>query len=213
MKTIGNLLKKRRQQLGISLGDVERDLRIRRKYLEGLEENNFDLFPSVNYIKGFLQNYCRFLGLDEGKVLAIFRRQFNAEEELKLVYPGASVPLDEPLFKITPQRAALAAIIVILSGFFLYLFSQLRLLTEPPPLIILDLAENVVVESPVWLLKGKTSPSARILINGKAVHVRENGEFEQKVNLEEGVNELTIEAISSNDKKTTEVRSIRYQPR
>lgn len=125
MKTIGQLLKKRREQLGIFLEDAEIDLRIRKKYLEGLEEDNFDLFPSANYIKGFLRSYCRFLGLDEEKVLAIFRRQFNAEEKRGIIPPGISEPLDRPWFRITPQRAALAAVFIIVAVLFFYLGRQI----------------------------------------------------------------------------------------
>lgn len=126
MKTIGNLLKKRREQLGLSLEEAEENLRIRRKYLAGLEEDNFDRFPSTIYIKGFLRNYCRFLELDEEKVLAIFRRQFNAEERRRIIPLGIAKPLDEPWFKITPQRAAVTAALIIIAVLFFYLVSQVR---------------------------------------------------------------------------------------
>lgn len=125
MKTIGGLLKKRRDELGLSLESAETDLRIRKKYLQSLEEDNFDVFPSVNYVKGFLRNYCRFLGLDEEKVLAIFRRQFNFEERRRIIPPGISKPLDGSWFKITPQRAAVAAAFIIVAILFFYLGSQI----------------------------------------------------------------------------------------
>src|SRR5262249_29615411 len=44
--------------------DVERDTRIRTRYLEALEEERFDRIPGLVYAKGFLRTYADYLGLD-----------------------------------------------------------------------------------------------------------------------------------------------------
>ena len=61
---IGEKLKNRREQLGLSLKEVETELKIRSKYLQALEEERYDLLPGKAYVKPFLKSYARFLGLD-----------------------------------------------------------------------------------------------------------------------------------------------------
>jgi cytoskeletal protein RodZ len=54
MKDIGNFLKERREASGISLIEAEKDSKIRKKYLQALEEGNLNLIPgneeSINRI-------------------------------------------------------------------------------------------------------------------------------------------------------------------
>ena len=65
---IGSALREARERLGLELGDVERDTRIRTRYLAALEQERFELLPGRAYAKGFLRVYAEFVGLD-GKLL------------------------------------------------------------------------------------------------------------------------------------------------
>lgn len=211
MKTIGDLLKKRREQLNISLEDAEKELRIRKKYLRFLEENNFNQLPSTSYIKGFIRNYSRFLGLDEEKVLAFFRRQFEEDKKPEIIPKGLTAFLNEPVIKITPQRSLIIGVSIIVIIFFAYLLVQLRVLISPPPIELFAPSEDKVVNSSTLIVKGKTLPDAKILVNGREINLDKNGNFHYNLELQEGVNSLTIEAIGSNNKKTTLTRNIRYK--
>ncbi len=66
---IGHRLQEARHQKGLNLGDVERQTRIPRQYLQALEADQFGLLPAPVYARGFLRNYARFLGLDENELL------------------------------------------------------------------------------------------------------------------------------------------------
>lgn len=66
---IGHLLQQARHRKGLNLGDVERQTRIPRQYLQALEADQFGLLPAPVYARGFLRNYARFLGLDENEIL------------------------------------------------------------------------------------------------------------------------------------------------
>lgn len=61
---IGNALKSKRLSLKITLEDASKDVRIMKKYLEALEDDEFSKLPSEVVIRGFLKNYCSYLGLD-----------------------------------------------------------------------------------------------------------------------------------------------------
>ncbi len=64
MEDIGRRLRERREELGFSLRDVQKETKIRTKWLQALEEGNQDTFPAVVYMKGFLRSYADALGLD-----------------------------------------------------------------------------------------------------------------------------------------------------
>ncbi len=64
MKRIGDALKRRRQEQGLSLDDVRRLTRIGKKWLAALEAGDRDAFPAEVYLKGFLKTYADALGLD-----------------------------------------------------------------------------------------------------------------------------------------------------
>ncbi len=87
-RQIGPLLEQKRTEKGLSLKDVEHATKIRTRYLEGLEREDFSMLPDHVYTRGFLKTYANFLGLD-GEMLARElkerrsprrERQFNYEE-------------------------------------------------------------------------------------------------------------------------------------
>lgn len=73
--SIGSDLKAARESRKISLDTVSKRTKIPTKYLEALEENHFDIFPSHTYAKGFIRAYAKVVGLDP----AVLTRQFNSE--------------------------------------------------------------------------------------------------------------------------------------
>lgn len=73
--SIGSDLKTARESRKISLDTISKRTKIPTKYLESLEQDNFDVFPSHTYVKGFIRAYAKIVGLDP----AVLTRQFNAE--------------------------------------------------------------------------------------------------------------------------------------
>ena len=61
---IGNTLREARIRKGLSIKDVEDATKIRSKYLEALEEDDFEVLPGPTFVKGFLRTYAVFLKLD-----------------------------------------------------------------------------------------------------------------------------------------------------
>ena len=61
---IGALLERKRREKGLSLKEAEQATKIRTRYLEGLERDDYSMLPDAVYIHGFLKTYANFLGLD-----------------------------------------------------------------------------------------------------------------------------------------------------
>jgi cytoskeletal protein RodZ len=81
MKDIGNFLRERREANRISLIEAEKDLKIRKKYLQALEEGNIDAIPGKTYLIGYLRNYGKYLGIEEENINQIIQTYSNLEKQ------------------------------------------------------------------------------------------------------------------------------------
>ena len=61
---IGQTLERARKQRGLTLDEVEHATKIRKRYLAGLEHEDFGALPDAVYARGFLKTYANYLGLD-----------------------------------------------------------------------------------------------------------------------------------------------------
>jgi cytoskeleton protein RodZ len=76
---IGKALKEAREMQNISLEQVEEETKIRRKYLQALENEQYDILPGQVYAKAFLKSYAKFLNLNVEEVMAAYA-QVGLEE-------------------------------------------------------------------------------------------------------------------------------------
>jgi cytoskeleton protein RodZ len=81
MFEIGNSLREARLRQGLDLARVEDDTKVRAKYLQGLEDERFEVLPSETYVKGFLRTYAEYLGLDGQLYVDEYNSRFAAIEE------------------------------------------------------------------------------------------------------------------------------------
>ena len=61
---IGRILEQKRKEKGLSLDEVEQATKIRKRYLDGLEREDYAVLPDGVYAQGFLKTYANYLGLD-----------------------------------------------------------------------------------------------------------------------------------------------------
>ena len=64
MKEIGERLKETRESIGVSIDEAAEDLKMRPKQIENLEAGNVEGFKDVFYLKYFIRDYAKYLGLD-----------------------------------------------------------------------------------------------------------------------------------------------------
>lgn len=79
MGELGNRLRDTREQQGISLKEAEASTRIRQRYLEGLESDDYATLPAPVYTRGFLRSYAKFLQLDVDDVLDEYDRMLPSK--------------------------------------------------------------------------------------------------------------------------------------
>jgi len=91
---IGPALQKARQMRGKSIEEAARETHIRAEYLHALEGERFESFLGDVYVRGSLRSYSTYLGLDPGKVLTIYNRNFG-EPQPTLPHVGPA-PIRSP---------------------------------------------------------------------------------------------------------------------
>lgn len=116
---VGEELRQARLALGHSIADLAVRLRIRRPYLEALEEGRITDLPGAAYAVGFVRTYAAGLGLDADEMVRRFREASGAvvTGRPKLVFPE---PVPE---RGMPAGAMVAVGLVVAVGAYVAWFN------------------------------------------------------------------------------------------
>jgi hypothetical protein len=67
---VGTYMKRRREELGLTLKQVASTTRIRSTYLEYIEEQRYSDLPALVYLRGFILEYARTLCIPDPELLS-----------------------------------------------------------------------------------------------------------------------------------------------
>src|SRR5215218_9708285 len=99
---IGRLLEHKRKEQGLSLEEVEQATKIRKRYLTGLERDDYAVLPDAVYARGFLKTYADYLGLDGEAFAQELKSTRKTRRERGINYnPRPQSDFEKPL--ITPS--------------------------------------------------------------------------------------------------------------
>jgi cytoskeleton protein RodZ len=129
---VGAVLRAAREEQGLTLAQVEEATKIRLRFLQALEENDYSILGGDIYIRGFLKNYATFLGLDVNELLP------PSENVVPIVAPSAnreteilSLPLRDTSFPFGRLFLMVAAFILLgVAAYYLWQPAQRAMLLE-----------------------------------------------------------------------------------
>jgi cytoskeletal protein RodZ len=197
MLSVGPILKKEREKKGLLLSDVEKQIRVREKYLKAIEEENWNFFSSKIYITGIIKNYSRVLNLDDKKILAFFRRDYERKEDDKFKAKVTSAYLTSETKKFLK-----IGLLIITLFFVTYFAYQLKIYFSPPSFDLLSpKTKSFTIEKSIKIT-GKTDHDTAVVIAGERIFQNKDGIFTYDYSLNEGSNELIINLAGANGKKT-----------
>lgn len=200
MKTVGEILAEKRKSLGFSLEQIEEETKIRKKYLEAIEKNNFNFIPESTTTKGFIRNFSLVLGLSPESVLAVFRRDYFEDESGQIISRSLSKIIQNHGFFWTPKATLITLIIVGVSVISFFFSKQYLRLSSAPEIDLSSPKEGQVFKDRV-LIKGKTDKDATLKIDGSLISISNDGSFSEEIVLPRGSNIVTIESANRQGKK------------
>lgn len=106
MGELGQRLRQTREEKGIDLDQVANETRIRVRFLEALEQEDYEALPTPGHVHGFLRNYALYLGLDLGEVQALY----DAGNRDGRLVPGIFRPKN---IELSPRRPLVRASLVL----------------------------------------------------------------------------------------------------
>jgi cytoskeleton protein RodZ len=81
LETVGLNLRAARLRLGDDLATVSKALKIRKDYLEAVEEDDLSRLPGKTYAIGFVRTYSAYLGLDAREMVERFKQEISGRQE------------------------------------------------------------------------------------------------------------------------------------
>ena len=94
---VGRILERARKDRGLSLDEAERATKIRKRYLVGLEDDDYTVLPDAVYAQGFLKTYANFLGLDGTELSRDLKTRRKPRRERGLSYAPPKREFERPI--------------------------------------------------------------------------------------------------------------------
>ena len=90
MTGLGDRLKEARAAKGYSLDDLQSITKIQKRYLSGIENEDYSMMPGAFYVRAFIKQYSEAVGLDSDEMLSLYKESAmheKFEEEASPIAP------------------------------------------------------------------------------------------------------------------------------
>lgn len=77
----GSHLKHEREMRGISLEEIAASTKIQIRYLQALENNQFDQLPGTVFIKGFVRSYAKTIGCNADDLISVYDESIGSPQQ------------------------------------------------------------------------------------------------------------------------------------
>lgn len=203
MKTIGQFLKEARTAGNISLTEIEEKTKIRRAFLEALENEQWERLPELPVTLGFVRSVADSLGIDSSHAAALLRRD----------YPPKSLEINPKpdvteKFSWNPRLTFFVGIAVSLLAVGLYLLFQYRNFVSPPKLVVETPRDQEVITQMTVGVAGQTDPDVSVSVNDQPALIDEFGNFYTEISINKETSTIEIKAKSRSGRETIVVRTV-----
>ena len=129
MTGLGDRLREARTAKGFTLDDLQSITKIQKRYLSGIENEDYSMMPGAFYVRAFIKQYAEAVGLDADEMLALYKdtspSMISEEEANQISTPTMTrkrgLKSNNQLNEIMPKViVALFIIVIIVVFWFLY---------------------------------------------------------------------------------------------
>jgi len=141
MKEIGIKLKEKREENGVSVEEAAEDLKLRPSQIISIEEGKKEDFDDVFYLKHFIRDYAKYLGLDGEQLVDEFNEylfDYTSKIPLDAIEKAKNEKKDKKKEFISPYTVKkkndffipkyvifiIIGVVLLLAGYFIFLESK-----------------------------------------------------------------------------------------
>ncbi len=205
-KNISEILIERMEEKGLTLEKLKIQTGISDRFMDALFSGTYDNLPASPYVRGYVLNLARVLGMD-GEVLWA-----SYKESLNLRKSGLEDKLPVNRFAIDGKNnkyfviGAVILLLIVYSG--VKIFKNVRELA----IEVSNIPDiGLRVSTSTFIILGHVDPAAKLLIDDEEVLVSQGGDFQKKVNLVPGLNSIHFSAKKPLGSETTIVKQVTYE--
>ncbi|MEY4745063.1 MAG: hypothetical protein RL272_1008 [Candidatus Parcubacteria bacterium] len=215
-ESVGALLRQAREEAGLSLAGVASRTKIPERYLAMFESEGRNSLPEDVYAKIYLKAYGKFLGFDTATLVDLYRkeraRQTVAERRpAQRKHPAATVP--SSALVVTPKIIQSLLLALVVLGLAAYFAFEIKKIIAPPQISLLSPQDGLVTTERDLIIEGKTEPEVDLRVNGKQVSLDAGGSFRDTLDLQEGLNVITVVGAKKHSKEMSVTRRIIVNPK
>jgi len=199
---LGEVLRTAREAKGVDLTRVERDTKIRERYLSALERGEYRELPGAVYTKGFLRNYGAYLGLDPEYLIDLYRLEATggtAERPAPPVPPRPIAVRRSRSLVVSPGALVGTILTLLVGALVVWIGYEFFNFARTPELRIIEPAGDVAAHvGDTITVVGVTAANATVTVSGlpenPTVTADPDGDFEVTVGLLPGSNVIQLTA-------------------
>jgi len=208
-QTVAELLATARQGKDVDLDRAEKQLRISKKYLVALEQGQYHKLPGDLYVRNFVRAYAAYLGADQEAAVALAERELDITK--KIAEPEQSSTVNRYAGQrtvVTPRTLRQGLIGLLVLACLSYFGWQLNAIFSPPQLLVTEPAGDIVTADGTIIIRGQTEAEAQVFINQQSILADPNGNFVQQIDLQTGLNTITVTASKKRGRPAKVVRQV-----
>jgi cytoskeleton protein RodZ len=121
MGAFGDKLRREREMRGVTLAEMSESTKISKRWLQALEEEQFEVLPGGVFNRGFVRSYARFLGINEEQAVADYVAASNEQQPSENKFPlevheKEGTPPLNPKRSFLPILLAVVALVLVVGG-------------------------------------------------------------------------------------------------
>ncbi|MCL6472502.1 MAG: DUF4115 domain-containing protein [Firmicutes bacterium] len=164
-ESIGHILSEARHRAGKSIKEVEFDTKIRAKFIESLEKDDFDNLPSSIYTQGFIKTYANYLGIDHIPLIQQYRGLYAYKDESDLSSLSSNIRVKSKKrpawFKPAVGIGAIAVLFISLIVWGAYQ----QFVSKEPKMVVQEVKTKKTVPTTVAATTVTTQAPAKLGVN------------------------------------------------
>lgn len=125
--SIGALLVNARNTAALSQSDVAEQINLPKHIIRAIEADDYDSLPEFIYVRGYLRNYARAVGINDAGLIKLFSEQHQPDPKLEVANRGSKQSYDPAILWST------VAVLSILIGLVITWWLDINQIPERAP--------------------------------------------------------------------------------